>query len=355
MNEERNFDTVKKSKARYLILIILFIAISVFSLMAISHFVNDQSFVLSFDILSKAVIIQLIAIMPVYFLMDALRLYYILKSIGVNVSLGYIAKLTFINIFISNVTPFATGGGIAQIHFLTKKNVHIADATAATSIRTAIPLIFFSVTAPLILIFNKSIVGMISSRHTALYTLILVSINFITVLVLYLLIKNPKQIKRFLVYSTIHLRRRRMIKTARSRQKILYTLHSIDRFSSNIKRYLKGQRKYLMLSILSTFGFLSASFSFTIVLIKGLSASSSTISILLSQIVVTYFMYFAPTPGATGIAEGGFTHLFKNFVQSGEIVTITFMWRFFTIYVGLALGAILFYYEVFKTENSNNH
>jgi hypothetical protein len=355
MNEERNFDTVKKSKTKYLILILLFIAISVFSLMAISHFVNDQSFVLSFDILSKAVIIQLIAIMPVYFLMDALRLYYILKSIGVNVSLGYIAKLTFINIFISNVTPFATGGGIAQIHFLTKKNVHIADATAATSIRTAIPLIFFSVTAPLILIFNKSIVGMISSRHTALYTLILVSINFITVLVLYLLIKNPKKIKRFLVYSTIHLRRRRMIKTARSRQKILYTLHSIDRFSNNIKRYLKGQRKYLMLSILSTFGFLSASFSFTIVLIKGLSASSSTISILLSQIVVTYFMYFAPTPGATGIAEGGFTHLFKNFVQSGEIVTITFMWRFFTIYIGLAIGAVLFYYEVFKSESSNNH
>ncbi len=354
MNVERSFNTDKKNKIKYLILITIFIMISGMSLIAISHIVNDQSFVLSFGILSKGIIIQLFAIVPIYFLMDTLRLYYILKAIDVKISLGYIAKLTFINMFISNITPFATGGGLAQIHFLTKKDVHIADATAATSIRTAIPLIFFSITAPLILIFNQSIVGVISSRNTFLYTIILVSINAMTILGFYLLIKNPKKIKRLLLYFTMRLRRKKLIKSTRTKQRIIYALHAIDRFSRNIKRYVSAQRKYLTLSILSTLGFLTASFSFTIVLIKGLSASASTISILMSQIVVTYLMYFAPTPGATGIAEGGFTLLFKNFVKSGEIVTITFMWRFFTIYIGLAIGTILFYYEIFRTERNNN-
>lgn len=354
MNSETNFDTNKKSKIKYLILIALFITISVMSLIAISRFVNDQSFMLSFGILSKGIIIKLIALAPVYFLMDTLRFYFILKAIDVKISLGYIAKLTFINMFISNITPFATGGGLAQIHFLTKKDIHIADATAATSIRTVIPLIFFSITAPLILIFNKSIVGMTTSIHTALYTIILVSINLMTILGFYLLIRNPKKIKRLLLYFTIRLRTKKIIKSTRSKRKIIKALHTIDRFSSNIKRYLSGQRKYLMLSLLSTLGFLTTSFYFTVVLIKGLNSSVSTITILLSQIVVTYFMYFAPTPGATGIAEGGFTLLFKSFVKSGEIVTVTFMWRFFTIYIGFIIGATLFYFEIFRTERNNN-
>lgn len=352
MYNVESFETERKSKIKYLLLIALFIIITVMSLVTISHFVNEQPFVLSFSVLSNSIIMQLFAIAPIYFLMDTLRLYFILKAIDVKVPLVYILRLTFINLFISNVTPFATGGGIAQIHFLTKQNVHIADATAATSIRTAIPLIFFSIMAPLILIFDKSIIGIMRGANTLLFTIIMVTVNFITIMGVYLLIRNPKQIKRLLVCITVYLRRKRIIRTRRSKQKILNSLHAIDRFSLNIKRYLNAQPKYLALSILSSLGFLTASFSFTIVLIKSLNTTAPAISILLSQIVVTYFMYFAPTPGATGIAEGGFTLLFKNYVKSSEIVTITFMWRFFTIYIGLTIGAILFYYEIFRTEKT---
>lgn len=347
-----HFETERKNKIKYLVLIALFIIITIMSLLTISHFVNEQSFVLSFGVLSKSIVIQLFAIAPIYFLMDTLRLYFILKAIDVKVPLVYILRLTFINLFISNVTPFATGGGIAQIHFLTKQNVHIADATAATSIRTAIPLIFFSIMAPLILIFDKSIVGIMTGSSTLLFTMIMVTVNFITIMGVYLLIRNPRLIKRLLVCITIHSRRKKIIRTMRSKQKIVNFLHAIDRFSQNIKRYLNAQPKYLALSILSSLGFLTASFSFTIILIKGLNETAPVISILLFQIVVTYFMYFAPTPGATGIAEGGFTLFFKNFVKSSEIVTVAFIWRFFTIYIGLAIGAVLFYYEIFRTEKT---
>jgi uncharacterized membrane protein YbhN (UPF0104 family) len=62
-------------------------------------------------------------------------------------------------------------------------------------------------------------------------------------------------------------------------------------------------------------------------------------------------MYFAPTPGATGVAEGGFALIFANFVKKRDIVSLTFAWRFFTIYLGMIVGMIAFYLEIFKVKS----
>jgi len=51
-------------------------------------------------------------------------------------------KITFLNVFVSNITPSAAGGGFIQIYYLNKYGVNIGDATAATTIRTAITIVF---------------------------------------------------------------------------------------------------------------------------------------------------------------------------------------------------------------------
>ena len=54
-------------------------------------------------------------------------------------------------------------------------------------------------------------------------------------------------------------------------------------------------------------------------------------------------MYFAPTPGATGVAEGSYSLLFTRFVNSSDIVPLIFAWRFLTKYIGMIIGMILFF------------
>ena len=74
----------------------------------------------------------------------------------------------------------------------------------------------------------------------------------------------------------------------------------------------------------------------------------SALTVLAFQVVVTFFMYFAPTPGAAGVAEGGYGLLFAQLVQKQDITLLTLSWRFLTIYVGVLIGIVIIYREIFN-------
>jgi hypothetical protein len=350
LNPPKRYNTMQDNIVKFFVFTIVFILITFLTMTAIYHIASDQTTVLSFGIFSPLILFLLVVILIIYFLSDTLRFYFTLKAIDVNVSFLYMLKLAFINIFVSNITPFATGGGFAQIYFLTKKGVDLADATAASSIRTAIPMIFFTIITPFILIFDQNIEQLFPNKNIVIYTAILLVINLAVIFFVFTLIRKPKRIRKYLICFVRYLRKIKVVKSSKTKMQISHAIKAIDRFSGNITRYFSGKMKYLSLSILFTFIFLIALFSFSIALIKGLNVNASLFSILLSQIVITCFMYYAPTPGATGIAEGSFALLFTHYVQKSEIVSLTFAWRFFTIYIGLIIGAVLFYYEMFKVK-----
>lgn len=237
----------------------------------------------------------------------------------VSVKLSYIFKLSFINIFISNITPFATGGGFAQIYFLNKKGISVGQATAASTIRTVTPMIFFAIVTPLILIFDKGILQFMPERNNIIL-LALIAIYFYALYRVYRLIMNTEQVKRILYKALNWLGNKGIIKAERKDKLIKVILKEIDRFS----------------------------------LIQGLNPGVSSIEIILSQIVVTLIMYFSITPGATGIAEGGFVIMFARFVDQADIVSLTFGWRFFTVYIGMIIGLFIFYKEIFLNNKIEN-
>jgi len=70
------------------------------------------------------------------------------------------------------------------------------------------------------------------------------------------------------------------------------------------------------------------------------------LTVLAFQVVVTFFMYFTPTPGATGVAEGGYGLLFAQLVRKEDIALLTLAWRFLTIYIGLVIGIFVVFREL---------
>jgi len=84
-----------------------------------------------------------------------------------------------------------------------------------------------------------------------------------------------------------------------------------------------------------------------LILLHGLGYQISFFTVMFYQIVITFFMYFTPTPGATGLAEGGYALLFSQFVSKTDIVPLLFFWRFFTIYIGIISGLVVFYLEFY--------
>ena len=78
----------------------------------------------------------------------------------------------------------------------------------------------------------------------------------------------------------------------------------------------------------------------------------SMLTILAFQVVVTFFMYFTPTPGAAGVAEGGYGMLFAQLVQRQDITLLTLSWRFLTIYIGMVIGMVIIFREFFSRKKS---
>lgn len=332
---------------KYVIFTIMFISVTVLTFIAIYNVFEYETILLNLSLFSSKTLFKLVVVLILYFLLDSLRLFYILKTLNVNVNFRYIVKLALINIFISNITPFATGGGFAQIYFLNRQGVSIGDATAASTIRTVLPIFFFTLFTPLVVIFDKRILSVFPKDNFIIIGL-LISIYILGIVVFYKMIKKPRMIK-IVVYKLIHLLEvKKIIKPSTTRKWIRKIFHEIDIFSKNIMKFFVGNRKNAFISLVITIFFLLSLFIFPVILIKSLNAEVSSLSIIASQIVITFAMYFAPTPGATGVAEGGFTLMFAEFVEKADVVSLILAWRIFTIYIGMLIGMIIFYIEMFR-------
>lgn len=334
----------------YSIFTIIFIATSYLSVLFIQkHFSGKTSF-FTFKLLSPSILVALSILLILYFLLDALRFLYVLKTLQINVTLAYLIKLAFINMFLSNITPFATGGGFAQIYFLNKKCISIGDATSATTIKTILPIIFFFITTPIILITNKSLLRIVPSGNNLIYIVSLILVYFLAAYGCYKMLKNTNMIKKALSKALTLLEHTKIISNNKAERFRNNSFLEIDIFTLNIKRFLKGKKNYIILSIIFMILYLFTLFMFPVILIRGLSTNISMVQIISIQVLLTFVTYFAPTPGATGIAEGGFTLMFSNYVGNNDIVSLTFLWRFFTMYLGMLVGLIIFYLEIAKNK-----
>ncbi|WP_264373260.1 lysylphosphatidylglycerol synthase transmembrane domain-containing protein [Sinanaerobacter chloroacetimidivorans] len=255
---------------------------SYLSLIAVYHIASDKSSFLSLGIFSKELFVQIAILLPIYFIADTLRFYYTLKAINVNVPFKFIISLAFINIFVSNITPAATGGGFAQIYFLNKARVPIGAATAGSSIRTALPLIFFMVLAPIILIFDRNIERLFPNRNVLVYMGVVLVLAAFGIIFIYKLIKKPESII-LTIQKLISFFNRKESANNRTSKKLDKLAVEIKGFSEHLQMYLHGNRKYVFLSIGFTLLFLFTLFLFPVLLIRDLNPSASAIEIFLHK------------------------------------------------------------------------
>jgi hypothetical protein len=134
------------------------------------------------------------------------------------------------------------------------------------------------------------------------------------------------------------LHRYRIIRRSRLRRWQRKAMRELVRFSYGMRTFLRGPLHYVLLSILFTGLFLLALFSFPALILMGLHQPMEYLLSVGLSLVATFIMYFSPTPGAAGIAEGIFGLFFFRLVDSGDLVLVTILWRFLTIHLGMLVG-----------------
>ncbi|UCF29875.1 MAG: flippase-like domain-containing protein [bacterium] len=329
----------------YLAMAGIFFVLSILTIYLLQRYFLESRILLDSRLLSPGVLTGLVLLLPLYYLTDGLRLYLVVRAMGYIVSFRFIMRLVFVNIFFSNATPMATGGGFIQIYFLTRNGISIGEATAATSIRTLFAALSMLTLAPVFFFLEPNLFDPFRDGRVYVY--------FVGVAGLYLtlvfLVLFRVRLFKALLYRLMRFFHRSGILSRRCFRRVFLRLsREMGFFSEGFRRFVKGPPLCVLGAFLSTCLFLLSLFSFSVVLIKGLQYEVPAVTIFAIQSVVTFFMYFTPTPGAVGFAESSYMLLFSKLVGQHDITLLTISWRFLTIYIGVLIGILVAYREMFR-------
>jgi uncharacterized protein (TIRG00374 family) len=83
-------------------------------------------------------------------------------------------------------------------------------------------------------------------------------------------------------------------------------------------------------------------FTIPVVLMGAFHLKADIVSVIANQLVLMAVMYFIPTPGSSGVAEGGFALIFMSFVPKHILGLLVVFWRFLTSYLSVIIGSYIF-------------
>ena len=103
-----------------------------------------------------------------------------------------------------------------------------------------------------------------------------------------------------------------------------------------------GKRPWMMLRAFIESG-LSLLFIYATVpaYFTGMNIDFDLVQVMGRMVLLNLVLYFSPTPGGSGVAEGGFLVLFSNILPNGVEGIMAVLWRFTAEYLPFLLGAVV--------------
>jgi uncharacterized protein (TIRG00374 family) len=132
------------------------------------------------------------------------------------------------------------------------------------------------------------------------------------------------------------------IKLIKDREKALKKIeHEVTEYAKSVKLILKTRGLFFQVVGLSVlFNALIVSIPFFVLTAFG--GNISFIDCFILTVAVTSAVYFIPTPGNAGAAEGTFFMVFSS-LSSGYIFWAMLLWRFFSYYIYIIMGPIIYF------------
>ena len=273
-----------------------------------------------------------------YMSFDMLSMYYFLNKQKRHISLGYACFVTLTGFYYSNITPGASGGQPMQVYYLSKRNVPVPIGTSAISIK------FFAQQMMLVLLTtafwfaNTDFVNtQLGSFKWAIY--IGYAINFASIPLILLVALHRPLVQAIIGFFVRLGGKMHLIKHPEDKMVRIST--GLDVYHASILRLAKHPRQIigmLLLAGLSIMGLMSVPFSvYHAFRMSGTPWDHLFTSAFLLFVSASY----TPLPGASGAQEGGFLVFFKGMFTQGTIGLALLIWRFFTYYLFLLVGAAI--------------
>jgi uncharacterized protein (TIRG00374 family) len=267
-----------------------------------------------------------LGILSVGLFFDASRLITLTHLSGEKMDYKHVFNVVFSNYFLALLTPGQGGGGVAQLMFMKRAGVSVAKSTLIIIVRTVMSILFLFLTVPIVFYFDP---GLVSWMPPSLIALICLFVIFAPGLLIFYIITG--RFERWLIRFCRRFSpkvQEAVFLWYRDFQQALFLL------GKNPKQVLRAFAESGA-SLLCIYGVVP-------VFIHAFGITDVPLHIIMGRMcLVNLVLYFTPTPGGTGVAEGGFLVMFNPLLPAGVTGVIAVMWRFFCEYIPFTIGAIV--------------
>lgn len=260
-------------------------------------------------------------------ILDGVRLIELVRISGEKITPLQAARVVFGNYFLALLTPGFSGGAVAQLMFLRHADIPMGKAAVIVVVRTIVSIAFLFICMPFILLTDDGVLPWVSNEFLLCFCL--VAIVIIAALLWSMISGYFDRVIIFIARHISRKKRHKLIKFYRDDKRAIFLLTSSP----------SRMWRVFVVSGLS----LIALYCVVPFLLMGLGTNINWLLVMGRMIFLNLFLYFSPTPGGSGIAEGGFVLLFNNIAPTGTVGLLAVGWRLFAEYVPFLVG---FYYSL---------
>ncbi len=245
------------------------------------------------------------------------------------------------------LTPAQAGGGPVMIYTMRRFGVPLPEAMTSTLMSFFTTVIFFAIAGPLAIFLGA---GRSLQAHQlvgiSLYDVFKTSsAMFFTVgMVMVLAVGFPGTTRRLFMAAIGWLERHHVGRVAQ-RVEVLRT--GVDRMHDCVIAYFRTPSGWLQVFLgVLTSGLAHANRLLAgYVAMRALGLPAHFVDVLIVQTTISFLLYFAPTPGGAGAAEGLSALLMsgKTLVPGAFLPAYTIIWRFTVSYATVIFGSFVFF------------
>ncbi len=247
--------------------------------------------------------------------------------------------------FSSAITPSVVGGSGVAIFILSKEGLKVGRSTAIVMITAFLDELFYVIMVPLLFILaggEHLFPDTVPEMNVMGYTLGIVQVFwigygfmiFLISIIFFGIFVSPKGFRNLLIFIfSLPLLKRWKKAAATTGTEVITTSNELKG-----KPFAFWMRTFGSTALSWTSRFLVA--NFLIMAFTELTFSENLV-VLSRQLIMWVIMLISPTPGSAGVAELAFGSFLSDFTPTGIAVVLAVLWRLFTYYPYLFIGAII--------------
>ena len=283
-----------------------------------------------------------------------LRLFVLLRHVRPEARLGPCIISAGINAWATMLTPSQAGGGPAGIYALKRSGIPIPEGTIATFMGWVATVLFFAVAGPVTIAAGA---GRSLQEHGVFGTLSLSDLcrlslgGFVTIGLGILVILIFPGLARRGARGVISWLERRG--NQRLVGRVSEMNEGIDRMHVAVVAYFRGRGWVALAAAIVLTGFAySNKLLAGYIALRVVGIEAQFVDVLLLQTLIIFLLYFAPTPGGSGLAEVLSVAVMSIYVPRELIPSYILIWRILVSYLTVGFGSFVFWRWLKLAEDS---